>query len=391
MTWRTAVPCRLAPVAQGPFLLSCAQSSTNRATLLAAFIALLGTLAHAASNDLVDWVRSVNGELERNTRGEVVAVDLTSAWISDDDLDLLAATPTLERINLSHTWITDLSIERLRGLENVRELNLFYCDYLTDTAVLPLKGWKNLEVLNLEGTDVTSRSFEHLAGITSLRSLRVGFSRVEDAGFENLGPLTLLEEFGFGGNKMSGRALPLLKMLPALKKVDLGGLQRTDSGLWGMALSDFNLDSLADLEQLEVLALNDTNVGDAGLRKLTGLTRLRELDLSGTKVSLKGRESLAALSQLKKLRLWQAERIDNRAAGALLELKSLQTVDLAETGFGDSGLLQLAGSGSLRQVYVGGSEVTPDGVRQFRGENPNCEITWWPKPADVERYQNIAP
>ena len=377
--WRTAGPCRLAPLAQGLFF------------LCLAFVVLLGSYAHAASNDLAGWVASVNGELERSESGDIVAVDLTSAWVSDDDLDLLAATPTLERINLSHTWITDLGLERLRALENVRELNLFYCDYLTDAAVLPLKGWKNLEVLNLEGTDVTSRSFEHLANITSLKSLRVGFSRVEDAGFENLGPLTLLEEFGFGGNKMSGRALPLLKMLPSLRKVDLGGLQRTDSGLWGMALSDFNVDGLAELAQLEVLALHDTDVGDAGLRELTGLTQLKEIDLSGTKVSPKGLESLAGMSRLKKLRLWRAERVDDQVAKALLKLKALEIADLAETGIGDSGLLELSSSASLRQVLVGGSEVTPDGVTHFRRQNPNCEITWWPKPADVERYQNIAP
>jgi len=62
--------------------------------------------------------------------------------------------------------------------------------------------------------------------------LDVGCSRVNDDLFEQLDELPQLEKLAFGGNKMSGAALPLLKLLPGLKRLSVSGQQRTDSGLW---------------------------------------------------------------------------------------------------------------------------------------------------------------
>ena len=58
-----------------------------------------------------------------------------------------------------------MGIEHLKPLENVVELNLYYAEYLTDTALAHLRGWKHLEVLNLRGVRLTSQAFEHLCAI----------------------------------------------------------------------------------------------------------------------------------------------------------------------------------------------------------------------------------
>ena len=62
--------------------------------------------------------------------------------------------------------------------------------------------------------------------------------------------LDQLEKLEFGGNKMSGVALPLLKRPPSLRELNVSGWQRTDSGLWGVAITDFNIDNIVQLEQL---------------------------------------------------------------------------------------------------------------------------------------------
>ena len=105
---------------------------------------------------------------------------------------------------------------------------------------------------------------------------RMAFSsRVSDEGFEQLQGLDQLETLEFGGNKMSGVALPLLKLLPSLRELNVSGLQRTDSGEWGVAINDFNMDNIAQLEQLEALNLGETSVSDRGLAKLAKLTKLQ--------------------------------------------------------------------------------------------------------------------
>ena len=117
----------------------------------------------------------------------------------------------LRKLNLAHTKITDVGIEHLKPLENVVELNLYYAEYITDTALAHLRGWKHLEVLNLRGVRLTSQVFEHLAQLTSLRSLDIAFTEVEDDGFEQLSSLTKLESLALGGNRLSGSALSSLK------------------------------------------------------------------------------------------------------------------------------------------------------------------------------------
>ena len=200
----------------------------------------------------------------------------------------MAQLPRLSRITLAHTWITDLGLEQLKPLENVVDLNLYYTEYITDGGVAHVKHWKKLEHLNLRGTKVTSRIFEHVGNLTTLKSLDVGFSRVTDDGFENLAELAQLESLGFAGNKMSGVSLPLLKLLPSLRRLDVGGLQRTDSGLWGLALSDFNLESIEALTELDTLNLRDSKITDRGLARLEALVNLESLDLSRTPVSRRG-------------------------------------------------------------------------------------------------------
>src|SRR5262245_41042919 len=208
-------------------------------------------------------IAEVGGNIEKDKTGQVVAVDLTNTWINDDDLALVATLPELRRINLSHTKIGDSGLAHLRPLRKVTHLSCYYCDYVTDGGIAYLKNWQNLEYLNVRGTEVTSRVFEHLKGMKKLRFLDAGFSRVNDDGFDALASIESLEELHLGGDKMSGLALPFLRMLPALKTLDVNGSQRTDSGRWGLMLTDVNVESIAALTQLESLNIGGSNVSDA--------------------------------------------------------------------------------------------------------------------------------
>ncbi len=228
----------------------------------------------AAEKPIVAGIDSLDEHCSRDKAGEIIAVDLRSAWVTDADLEKLSRLPHLESINLANTKVTDLGLEKLRPLENVKLLNLHYAENVTDLGVAHLKHWKNLEVLEVRGTKVTSSLFENISKMTKLRSLDVGQSRVNDDFFEVLLGLDHLEYFSFGGNKMSGATLPLLKSFPALRVLDVSGQQRTDSGLWSVAVTDFNIDSIAQIERLEVLDLGDTGVSDRGIAKLSQLKEL---------------------------------------------------------------------------------------------------------------------
>ena len=89
---------------------------------------LILTLLLAAAG----WVDDLGGRVVTNAQGQITGVNLRGTFVSDSDLDAIAAIPTLESIDLSHTRVTDAGLLRLKGLQNVRELNLFYAELITD-------------------------------------------------------------------------------------------------------------------------------------------------------------------------------------------------------------------------------------------------------------------
>ncbi|MEX2261169.1 MAG: hypothetical protein WD696_04420 [Bryobacteraceae bacterium] len=340
-------------------------------------------------SEVAEWILNAGGSFQENEAGQIVEVDLTLTWITDDDLAKIATLTELRKINLSHTKINDMGLAHLRPLRNVTELNCFYCEYITDGGISFLKQWEHLESLNVRGTEVTSRVFEHLSQMKKLKSLDVGFSRVNDDGFDALAGLEELEELHIGGDKMSGLALPLLRLLPALKHLDVNGSQRTDSGRWGLMLTDANIESISALTQLEVLNMGGAIVSDVGMTALKPLTILHTLDLSRMEITAKGLEPLAGLPKLRRLNLWGSTRIDDNAAQYLLGMKSLEILDLGDTSVTDALLDRLEGMKQLKVLLVGGTKVTPEGVKRFRTARPDCRIIWSPKYKEVQSEEDI--
>lgn len=331
---------------------------------------LLALVMAAAETDreVLLWVEEQGGRVERDRDGRLAAVDLTSTWITDADLGRLAGLDRLRRLTLARTRITDLGLQRLKPLAEVVEMDCYYCEQLTEDGVAHLKGWTKLERLNLRGTKVTSRVFEHLARLTSLRWLDLAHTQIEDEGFEHLAPLARLEHLAIGGNRLEGGALASLKLLPALRSLDAGGIQRVDSGLWGLALTDQNLERLGALAGLTELNLSGANLADRGLdrpghpeaerselrdlSKLRGLVNLEKLDLSRTPLSREALESLGAPARLRELRLGYASKI------------------------GDSALDILAGFPGLRIVHLEGTPLTPEALAELRRRRVGLAVQW---------------
>lgn len=306
---------------------------------------------------------------------DLKAVSLPYAWVTDDDLGRIPRLRDVERLDLSLTLITDAGMEQLKALENVRDLNLFAVEQITDTAVAYLRGWRKLERLNLRGTDVTDTALEYIGQITSLRSLDVSYTQITNNGLEFLSSLPALEELVLGGNKVTGAGLRVLKLLPSLRTLSLSGAQKRNSGTWSVSLTDLDLDAIGTLKGLRVLDLAGVRITDAGVARLKPLGSLAAIDLSRTDVSAVGLKQLSA-DGLRRLSLHRCKRIDNAVADVVVPLASLAALDVSETAFGDEGLARLAAMKGLQQLYLRGSRVTAAGVSAFRSRNPTCQVSW---------------
>jgi len=334
------------------------------------------------------WIHSLDGTFVKDDSGQIVEVNLASTWITDADLARLASLTELRKIDLAHAKINDIAFQHLKPLKRVAWLNCFYCEYLTDGAIAYLKEWENLEYLNVRGSEVTSRMFEHIADMKELRVLDVGFSRVNDNDFEHLASLEKLEELHIGGNKMNGLALPLLRMLPSLRHLDVNGSQRTDSGRWGLTLSDVNIANLTALTELEALNMGGAQLTDVGMEQIEALSNLRTLDLSRMDITAEGLAPVAKLPHLSRLNLWKSQRIDDDAAEYLLRMKSLSALDLSATAVTDATLDRLKALPSLKELFIGNTEATQQAVESFRRARTDCRVIWWEKQKEVESQED---
>jgi hypothetical protein len=198
------------------------------------------------AGDFEAWAHSQNGAVERDPSGRIVAVDLSQSWITDADLARVAALGRIERLDLSGTRISDLGLAELEPLQGVRELKLRFAEFISEGGLARLQGWRDLEALDLRGTQTRSLVFEHIAGMSSLKRLDLSHTRITDEGFDRLVDLQGLEELSIGSNRLDGSALDSLKLLPKLRVLDVRGVQRVDSGIWGLALNLENLRRLGE-------------------------------------------------------------------------------------------------------------------------------------------------
>ena len=293
-----------------------------------------------------DWFEQQGARVERDPRtAEVTAVDLTGVWVSDADLERLGAYGNkLNRLVLAHTRLTDVGFAHLSKLTGVRELDCYYAEFFTADGLAHLSGWQSLERLSLRGTRVTSKAIEHIAKLKKLRSLDLGYTQIDDANLDLLAELPLLETLSLGGNRVSAGGLSQLRLLKGLRHLDLSGVQRVDSGEWGVVLNPATLGEVGGLAGLRSLnlagaTLTDTGADRPGLKesvrqniegldRLAKLVNLESLDVSRLPLTAAALAPLAALPRLRELRANLAPTLGDAVVPVLLRFPLLAKVSL---------------------------------------------------------------
>jgi len=110
-------------------------------------------------------------------------------------------------------------------------------------------------------------------------------------------------DFTHRGKDVKDDELILLKDIPNLVELNLGGLNVTDA----------NLVHLKPLVNLNRLSLHKTKITDAGLVNLAGMPKLVSLNLYGTEVTDTGIQQLKGLKALKRLYVWQTKVTEDGA------------------------------------------------------------------------------
>lgn len=117
--------------------------------------------------------------------------------------------------------------------------------------------------------------------------------------------------------------------------IDLGKHESRVNGerhvtLTGWDQKDYSV--LAQMPDVIVLQMANTDVTDQTLSFLQKMTQLRELDLAGTQLTDAGLKSLSGLTSLEKLILSRTRVTDAGLAPLLEKLPALKQLDVRETG-----------------------------------------------------------
>jgi hypothetical protein len=139
---------------------------------------------------------------------------------------------------------------------------------LNDEAIHQLPSLSKLEWLEIGGGNVTPAGIASLKSCTALKRLYIHDINLAGDDLAWLSSLASLEALSLQRTGIDGR------VLKGLKAADLVVLN-----LSGDNIVDNDMDQIARIKGLEVLALADTKVTGSGIAKLEGMLRLNELNL----------------------------------------------------------------------------------------------------------------
>lgn len=277
------------------------------------------------AGDVTGWVAGLGGKVQRDAAGNVVAVNLRGTWVDDVEMIDIARLPNLQRLDLSHTRITDEGMLHLKPASQIEELNLYYAEWVTDQGMTAIKNWKKLKRLNVRGTRIANGTLEIVSNMPQLEALDISNSQITDNGMDMLITLTNLKELALGQGRGSAADLGFLRVLTTLTSLDIGGAKPTPPDMGGRKtgrdpappLPENTIKAMAELKELRVLRMGYTGVSTANLKALT------------------------VLQNVEKLGLQECPRVDDAALAELRNWKSLKYLDLQDTKVTEQGVAAL--------------------------------------------------
>lgn len=286
------------------------------------------------------WIARLGGKIERDPTGRIVAVNLRGCWINDAEMIELARMPDLERLDLSHTRISDEGMLNLKPAPKIKELKLFYSEWITDQGMTAIKGWKRLKRLDVRGTRISDGTVEIVSHMPGLEALDIAHTEVTDVGLENLITLINLKELAVGRGRLSNAGLVVLRMLPTLTLLDLSGSRPTSpdsprGGGGGLGIPEETLKAMTELKGLRTLYLGFSSISPDQLRILAVLEKIEKLGLQG------------------------CNRVDDTALVELAKWKSLKYVDVQEAPVTEKGLAELRKAKPDLKIISGGTPPPP--------------------------------
>ena len=313
-----------------------------------------------------EWVLKLGGTLKISVNGREIEVKALKELPNEQFV-------VVEIWLTGNEAVTSESLENLAGLTSLRSLGLLYTK-AAGSGLRRLKGLKGLRTLEL--SPVADDQLVYLSDLTGLKALNFLDSQITDAGLDQLKEFNQLENLNLWGNPVTGIGL---SGLTKLKTLSLTGPQVTDDSLRGLSalkslenltlrgtsIKGPGLEHLSGLDNLTGLCLADAPLEGPGLEHLKGLKKLRALDLYCTRLTGAGLKYLQGFTELEDLNLAGTRATDTGLA-TIATLSNLRNLALDATAITDTGMKELGKSSNLRRLGLGDTNITDAGLTYLK-------------------------
>jgi len=279
------------------------------------------------------------------------------------DISVLAEVPMLQTIRLQHMGVSSLDLEALKGLSDLKTLDLSYNAIGNLDALPAISG---LVSLNLTGNSILEAT--QLSSLKNLTNLNLTQNALSDT--TPIGKLINLKSLNLSENRLS--YLNGLSALPELESLDVSRNPLLTS-----------LDGVFRLPRLKTLIASNCGLESLPKASNISLPKLQSLDITGNKVgNIKGLSKagdlvelkiaqnrvpdLKALEKMNKLRTLDADKNKISSVSPLKNLSSLSVLRVENNSI--TTLLPLKGCPSLREVFAFGNSIK-DPADAFAGSN----------------------
>ncbi|KAK8595165.1 hypothetical protein V6N13_016069 [Hibiscus sabdariffa] len=268
----------------------------------------------------------------------LLSVDLSGSDITDPGLIYLKNCMNLQDLNLNYCdRISDRGLKNISGLTKLKSLTFRRNSAITAQGMIALSGLVNLLKLDLEKCPGIHGGLIHIKGMTKLESLSIKWCNcITDADMKPLSGLTNLKSLQVSCSKVTDFGITYLKGLQRLSVLNLEGCPVTAAFF----------DSLSVLASLSYLNLSRCNLSDDGCEKLSNLVNLKVLNLGLNDITDACLVHLKGLTNLESLNL-DSCRIGDDGLVHLTGLQNLKCLELSDTDVGSNGLRHL----SAREMF----------------------------------------
>ncbi len=314
-------------------------------TLVALVCGRLGTLrltakrqadSVAAIQDVGGWVRYgvargpawLRDRFDRNCFDEVEFVSLASDYqllltlpgvesleiqgdFSDSDIAVLTKLPSLRKLSLQGTSLTQTGFDQILASPNLNKLEVGGVeDHIEPLRSVGMNG--ELQHLVAGNCNVGAATIESISLLSDLRTIRLCHNGVDSRIVPILASLPRLRRLDLIDETITGpriRRLPQEEPFPAIDELLIGRSRLSPEQIWAAdpvkvslnSAGDSTVQSLRPDARLRHLEVREGSFGGPGIEHLASLQNLKTLDLGECQLSIEALRLLASPESIEKV------------------------------------------------------------------------------------------